>query len=142
MSAPAAPVPIQHRHDWPIIITGATLLTIHAGKTSFSFTYNLGFVNAVAFFSLGSPVSHMTGHYTSLGMLSEQGRVRDTAWVFGLLLSFCIGCMISGALIGQSKFIAIQPYGKIMLSICFIEVVSTLLLSCMFLFWHLLTNSF
>lgn len=88
-------------------------------------------MNAVSFFSLGSPVSHMTGHYTALGMLTEQERFRDAVWVFGLMVSFCIGAMISGASIGQSKFIASQPYGKMMLAVCFIEVISTLLLSCM-----------
>jgi hypothetical protein len=75
-------------------------------------------------------VSHVTGHYTSLGMLTEQGRLKDAAWVIGLLCSFCTGCMISGLFVGQSKFVAVQPYGKLMLAICFIEVVSTLLLSC------------
>jgi len=109
-------VPIQDRPDWPLIISGAVLLCVHAG-----------FVNSVGLFSLGAAVSHMTGHYTGVGLLLEQGRVIDSLIVFGLLVSFCSGAATSGMVIGQSKFIAVQPYGKMMLLVSFIEVASTLL---------------
>eukprot|EP01127_Copromyxa_protea_P001844 TRINITY_DN11757_c0_g1_i1.p1 TRINITY_DN11757_c0_g1~~TRINITY_DN11757_c0_g1_i1.p1 ORF type:complete len:359 (-),score=70.91 TRINITY_DN11757_c0_g1_i1:130-1206(-) len=114
----SAPVAIQHRHDWPVVITGATLLCVHAG-----------FINAVTVYSLGNAVSHATGHYTNLGVFTQRGSLTDAAWVFGLLLSFCVGCMVSGVFVGQSKFIASQPYGQMLLAIGFVEVLATLLLS-------------
>lgn len=109
--------PIQKRHDWPILIVGSFLLTIHSG-----------WINAITVLLLQTPVAHMSGHYTALGLYLEQGRMVDFGYVLGVLVCFCFGCCVSGFVLGMNKFSPLQPYSILLMTMCATECLSSLLL--------------
>ncbi|MET4599440.1 MULTISPECIES: YoaK family protein [Stenotrophomonas] len=71
-----------------------------------------GMVNVVGFLGFEhQAVSHMTGSTSQLGMALAQGDWRAVAHLWGLLIAFSLGAMVSGLLIQDSALQLGRRYG-------------------------------
>jgi uncharacterized membrane protein YoaK (UPF0700 family) len=91
-------------------------------------TLHSGYINAITVLLLKTPVAHMSGHYTSLGISLEEGKMVDFLYILGVLLSFWFGCCLSGAVLGVNKFSPLRPYGSLLMIMCATECLSILVL--------------
>ncbi|MBS0590976.1 MAG: DUF1275 domain-containing protein, partial [Proteobacteria bacterium] len=71
-----------------------------------------GMVNAVGYLGFRhQAVTHMTGNTSLFGIATGQGDVAELLHFGGLMVSFVIGCAISGLLIGDSVLQLGRRYG-------------------------------
>ncbi|KAG1275101.1 hypothetical protein G6F64_014970 [Rhizopus arrhizus] len=71
-----------------------------------------GMVNVVGFLGFEhQAVSHMTGSTSQLGMALAQGDWRAVGHLWGLLIAFSLGAMLSGLLIQDSALQLGRRYG-------------------------------
>ncbi len=86
----------QIRH----LLPGACLLTATAG-----------YVNSAVLGFYRTPVSHMTGAVTNLGIDMALGRWADAKMPLAIILGFATGALLAGVLIGAWKLIPSRRYG-------------------------------
>lgn len=89
-----------------------------------------GFVNSVALGFFLTPVSHMTGAVSHLGMNVAEARWPDAAASLNIVIGFVIGAMLAGMIVGAWKLIPGRRYGVAMI------VEGCLLGSATWLFLH------
>lgn len=70
-----------------------------------------GFVNSAMLGFFQSPVSHMTGAVSHLGIYLAEGKLRDAWASLSIILGFLIGAMGAGVLVGAWKLIPNRAYG-------------------------------
>ena len=82
------------------LLPGACLLTATAG-----------YINSAVLGFFHTPVSHMTGAVSHLGVDIAEGRGRDIMSSVSIVLGFLAGALVSGALIGSWKLVPSRSYG-------------------------------
>lgn len=82
------------------LLPGAALLAAGAGYIN---TVSLGFFH--------TPVSHMTGAVSHLGLDVAAGRFRDVATSASIVIGFLGGAMLAGLIVGAWKLIPSRRYG-------------------------------
>jgi len=90
--------------DWKHILPGAMALSATAG-----------FVNSVVLGFFDTPVSHMSGAVSRLGLSIAE---RHSANAFGTLLvilGFLIGAIMAGVFVGATKLVPSRRYGVVMM---------------------------
>jgi uncharacterized membrane protein YoaK (UPF0700 family) len=70
-----------------------------------------GFVNTVMLGFFHSPVSHMTGAVSHLGIDIAEGKLRDAWASLSIIIGFVIGAMGAGILVGAWKLVPNRAYG-------------------------------
>ncbi|HEX2100117.1 MAG TPA: YoaK family protein [Candidatus Synoicihabitans sp.] len=73
-----------------------------------------GFINSVALGFFRTPVSHMTGAVSHLGLDIVSGRARDAFASLAIVTGFVAGAMIAGALVGARKLVPSRRYGFVL----------------------------
>ncbi|WP_313219046.1 YoaK family protein [Stenotrophomonas sp.] len=74
-----------------------------------------GMVNVVGFLGFEhQAVSHMTGTTSQLGMALAQGDWRVVGHLWGLLIAFCLGAMLSGMIVQDSALQLGRRYGVVL----------------------------
>lgn len=74
-----------------------------------------GFINSTALGFFHTPVSHMTGAVSRLGLDLVEGRGNDAWASLGIILGFVAGAMLAGVLVGAWKLIPSRRYGVAMM---------------------------
>ena len=74
-----------------------------------------GFVNSIALGFFRTPVSHMTGAVSHLGIDFADGRIRDAWSSLSIILGFLLGATLAGLIVGAWKLIPGRHYGVAML---------------------------
>lgn len=74
-----------------------------------------GFINTVALGFFRTPVSHMTGAVSHLGLNLAEGHAMDAVTSVGIILGFVAGAMLSGMVVGAWKLIPGRSYGVALL---------------------------
>lgn len=74
-----------------------------------------GFVNSVALGFFLTPVSHMTGGVSHLGMNVAAGHWPDAAASLNIVIGFVAGAMLAGMIVGAWKLIPGRRYGVAMM---------------------------
>ncbi|KAJ1512561.1 hypothetical protein HMI54_014253 [Coelomomyces lativittatus] len=75
-----------------------------------------GFINAVSLAGLlSAPVSHVTGSVTKIALSMLKGDVKWMGVYTSMVCSFMLGAMVSGYMIGTSKFQLGRKYGMALL---------------------------
>lgn len=70
-----------------------------------------GYVNTVSLGFFRTPVSHMTGAVSHLGLDAANGRFGDMMTSGAIILGFLLGAMLAGLLVGAWKLIPGRRYG-------------------------------
>lgn len=70
-----------------------------------------GFVNSVGLGFFHTPVSHMTGAVSHLGVDIAQGNMADAKASLGIVLGFVLGAVLAGVMVGAWKLIPCRRYG-------------------------------
>jgi len=75
-----------------------------------------GMVNVVGFLGFEhQAVSHLTGTTSQLGMALAQGDWRSVGHLWGVLLAFCLGAMLSGLIVQDSTLRLGRRYGVVLM---------------------------
>lgn len=102
--------------DWRHILPGAMALSGTAG-----------YVNSVVLGFFDTPVSHMSGAVSRLGLSIAEGHRTDAFGSFFIVLGFLFGAMLAGIFVGATKLGPSRRYGLVMM------LEGTLLLAATFL---------
>lgn len=70
-----------------------------------------GFINSVVLGFFRTPVSHMTGAVSHLGMDLASGRYSDAVASFSIMAGFVVGALAAGLMVGAWKLIPGRRYG-------------------------------
>ncbi|MEB3754253.1 YoaK family protein [Acinetobacter sp. MD2(2019)] len=93
---------------------------------AFSLAFNAGMINALGLLNIWhQTVSHMTGNVSQLGISIANGQYQSALYGACVILSFVLGSLYSGYILGSSHFQLGRQYG--------IPLVLTAL--CIFLCW-------
>ena len=74
-----------------------------------------GYINSVSLGFFHTPVSHMTGAVSRMGLDAVEGRWRDTLASFSIVLGFIIGAALAGVIVGAWKLVPGRSYGVAMM---------------------------
>ena len=75
-----------------------------------------GMVNVVGFLGFEhQAISHLTGTTSQLGMALAQGDWRSVGHLWGMLIAFCLGAMLSGLIVQDSTLKLGRRYGVVLL---------------------------
>ncbi len=92
---------IKKIHNW--VIAGASFLSFSAG-----------YINAIGLFHQ-SPITHVTGSISQVAINFENGQYVHALHFAALLLSFFIGCVVSGFIVQESVLKLGRRYGIVFL---------------------------
>ena len=70
-----------------------------------------GFINSVALGVFNSPVSHMTGAVSYLGIDMAEGRSADAAATLSIIVAFMVGAALAGFIIGARELSPGRRFG-------------------------------
>ncbi len=74
-----------------------------------------GYINSVSLGFFHTPVSHMTGAVSRMGLDAVEGRWRDTLASFSIVLGFILGAALAGVIVGAWKLVPGRSYGVAMM---------------------------
>lgn len=83
----------------------------HLLPGAMAFAGTAGYVNSVALGFFHTPVSHMTGAISHLGLDLSERRMSDAGASASIIVGFILGAMLAGILIGAWKLIPGRRYG-------------------------------
>lgn len=90
---------------------------------------NAGFINAVGLGFFHSPISHMSGAVSHLGLDVAQVQWADARATFSIVAGFLIGALLSGILIGAWRLIPGRQYGTALMVEGFLLALATWLMA-------------
>ncbi len=90
--------------EWKHILWGAMAL----GGTA-------GYVNSVTLGFFDTPVSHMSGAVSRLGLNAAGGQVAGVFGSLSVILGFLLGAMLAGILVGAIKLSPSRRYGAVLM---------------------------
>jgi uncharacterized membrane protein YoaK (UPF0700 family) len=94
----------------------AILNTRHLIPGAVAFAATAGYVNSIALGFFQSPVSHMTGTVSYLGIGLAAGRFRDSLISFGIFLGFLLGAVLGGLIVGARQLLPGRRHGIALLA--------------------------
>jgi uncharacterized membrane protein YoaK (UPF0700 family) len=83
----------------------------HLLPGALAFAGMAGFINSIALGVFRSPVSHMTGAVSYLGIDVAAGRSSDAVATLSILLAFMVGAALAGFIIGAEKLSPGRRFG-------------------------------
>jgi len=83
----------------------------HLLPGALAFAGTAGFINSIALGVFRSPVSHMTGAVSYLGIDFAAGRSRDAIATLSIILAFMVGAGLAGFVIGAENLAPGRRYG-------------------------------
>jgi uncharacterized membrane protein YoaK (UPF0700 family) len=83
----------------------------HLLPGAMAFSATAGFINSIALGYFHSPVSHMTGAVSYLGIDLAGQRVSDVAVTLTIIIAFVLGAALAGAIVGAHKLAPGKSYG-------------------------------
>lgn len=102
---------MPYSHPQPIDRATALRHVWHLLPGAMAFAGLAGYVNAVAVGFFRTPVSHMTGAISHLGVDLAEQRGLDALASFSIILGFVAGAMAAGMLIGAHRLMPGRRYG-------------------------------
>jgi uncharacterized membrane protein YoaK (UPF0700 family) len=83
----------------------------HLLPGALAFAGTAGFINSVALGAFGSPVSHMTGAVSYLGLELAGGRLHTAVATLSIILAFMLGAALAGLIVGAQDLALGRRYG-------------------------------
>lgn len=80
-------------------------------------TFTSGFANVVALLLFGTAVTHHTGNISRLPLTFNHSAIHIHLFLLGLILSFFMGCVLSGVLFHDQMLRPKKRYGILLLSL-------------------------
>ena len=102
---------MPYSHPQPIDRSKAIRQVPHLVPGALLLAGTAGFVNSVGLGFFRTPVSHMTGAVSHLGLDLANGSRGDALASLGIILGFVFGAMLAGILVGAWKLIPGRRYG-------------------------------
>ena len=87
-----------------------------------------GYVNSVMLGFFDTPVSHMSGAVSRLGLNIAEGHVESSFGSLLVILGFLIGAMLAGIFVGATHLLPSRRYGAVLMFEGLLLLVATLLL--------------
>jgi len=87
----------------------------HLLPGAFAFAGTAGFINSIALGVFRSPVSHMTGAVSYLGIELAGGHSHDAIATLSIILAFMVGAGVAGFILGAEKLAPGRRYGVALL---------------------------
>jgi uncharacterized membrane protein YoaK (UPF0700 family) len=104
-------VAVPYSHPQPIDKTAALRRIRHLLPGAAALAANAGFLNTIALGFFQTPVSHMTGAVSHLGINAANGEWQRTAASLGIIVGFVAGAAVAGMTVGPWKLIPGRTYG-------------------------------
>lgn len=121
---------MPYSHPQPIDKSQAIRRIRHLLPGAVALASVAGFVNSVVLGFFHTPVSHMTGAVSHLGLDLAVGRMEDAWSSFGIVVGYVVGAMFAGVLVGAWKLIPSRRYGVAMvIEACLLALATGLLRS-------------
>jgi uncharacterized membrane protein YoaK (UPF0700 family) len=102
---------MPYSHPQPLDRAQAYRKIRHLLPGALLFSATAGFVNSTALGFFHSPVSHMTGAVSRLGIDLHAGKWADATASLAIILGFLAGALVAGLLVGAWKLIPGRRYG-------------------------------
>jgi uncharacterized membrane protein YoaK (UPF0700 family) len=102
---------VPYSHPQPIDKQDMVRRTRHLIPGAFAFAAIAGFINSVSLGFFHSPVSHMTGAVSYLGIDLADGRFRDSLTTISIIVGFIGGAAITGFIVGARRLLPGRQYG-------------------------------
>ena len=83
----------------------------HLLPGALAFAGTAGFINSIALGVFGSPVSHMTGAVSFLGIELAGGNLRNALATLTIVLSFMLGAALAGLIVGATDLAPGRRFG-------------------------------
>jgi uncharacterized membrane protein YoaK (UPF0700 family) len=83
----------------------------HLLPGALAFAGTAGFINSIALGAFGSPVSHMTGAVSYLGLELAGGRLHNAVATLTIILAFMLGAALAGLIVGAQDLAPGRRYG-------------------------------
>jgi uncharacterized membrane protein YoaK (UPF0700 family) len=119
---------MPYSHPQPINRANALREVRHLLPGALVFAGLGGYVNAVALGFFLTPVSHMTGAISHLGVDLAEGRAADAFASASIVVGFVIGAVLAGMTIGARKLMPGRRYGAALIAEGVLLGVATVLL--------------
>jgi uncharacterized membrane protein YoaK (UPF0700 family) len=105
---------MPYSHPQPISPKEAFRKVRHLVPGALALALVAGFVNSVALAIFHSPVSHMSGTVSHLGIDLAGGRWADALGSAGIVCGFVFGALFAGVMVGAWRLIPGRAYGVVM----------------------------
>lgn len=102
---------MPYSHPQPLDRSQAHLQIRHLLPGAMLLAGAAGFINSTVLGFFHTPVSHMTGAVSRLGIDLAGGRTADIWASVGIILGFLAGAILAGVLVGALKLIPSRRYG-------------------------------
>jgi uncharacterized membrane protein YoaK (UPF0700 family) len=105
---------MPYSHPQPISPSDAFTKVRHLVPGALALAWVAGFVNSAALALFRSPVSHMSGTVSHLGIDLARAHWADAGGSAGIVLGFVAGAILAGVLVGALKLVPGRAYGIVM----------------------------
>ncbi|KAB2671458.1 MAG: DUF1275 domain-containing protein [Verrucomicrobia bacterium] len=102
---------MPHSHPQPLDRTNALRRVRHLLPGAMALASVAGFVNSVVLGFFHTPVSHMTGAVSHLGIDLATGHPKDVLASLSIVVGFLAGAVVAGLLVGALRLIPGRSYG-------------------------------
>jgi uncharacterized membrane protein YoaK (UPF0700 family) len=106
---------MPYSHPQPIDRHNALRQIPHLVPGALAFAGMAGFINSVVLGFFRTPVSHMTGAVSYLGIDLAEGKIADATASLAIILGFLLGGVLAGTLVGARKLLPGRRYGAALL---------------------------
>ncbi len=102
---------MPYSHPQPIDRARALSHVPHLLPGALALTFSAGYINAVVLAFFLTPVSHMTGALSRLGLNLTENHTSDVLASLAIIAAFALGAILAGLLVGAQKLIPSRRYG-------------------------------
>lgn len=106
---------MPYSHPQPIDRQGALTKIRHMMPGAAALAVAAGYINSVSLGFFHSPVSHMTGAVSRMGLDAVAGRTSDALASVSILVGFVLGAALCGVIVGAWKLLPSRTYGIAMM---------------------------
>jgi uncharacterized membrane protein YoaK (UPF0700 family) len=102
---------MPYSHPQPIDRQNALRQIPHLVPGAMAFAGMAGYINSVTLGFFRTPVSHMTGAVSYLGVDLAEGKIADATASLAIIVGFLLGGVVAGTLVGARKLLPGRRYG-------------------------------
>ena len=106
---------MPYSHPQPIDKQNALLKIRHMLPGAVALAAAAGYINSVSLGFFHTPVSHMTGAVSRMGLDAVEGRWRDSLAAVAIIVGFLGGAILAGVIVGAWKLVPGRSYGIAMM---------------------------
>lgn len=106
---------MPYSHPQPIDRREAPQLIRHLMPGAFALAGTAGYINSVVLGFFHTPVSHMTGAVSRLGIDMVGGPAADIGASLSIIIGFVLGAITGGFMVGAQKLVPSRRYGAAVL---------------------------